>query len=906
MSEDTSSSLLATQAKEPIRTTNTKNDDTTTTSNDHKKSSSPVDQNVHEEFNQKATSDTIKNNNSSTPEVETIPTNSTKTATNPIPDSSLDADATLAASNNRVNHPPIEAQSTTITETSTAHDHVTSTSYINKVPSESVKQQIPQVQSAETVKPSTSQNPKTVDQASSSKADNGTKEATNKKTSKDASEQERIYLVNLINQELKFVQKICPKLGEDEMHITEAAKEALKQYESLEKEKCDLKVLKDLKKTVTKLKLQIPAKYRRYDDSEQQKNERSDGKNKGKIRDDLLKNMPRLHNKLFQGSSFCKDVQRRFYDLKDEEFGRELKLCLLCFSVFPENELISRRLMVYWWIAEGLTPQENGKTAEDYANGFFEKIMEKDFIEPATLKSQSRYVAKCKMHPMVRAALVMIADQVKFFDFDKYGNPKDFGKFDEIESPEDVAKIAPLSDAREFFDFFDEQKQPTSEKINFGDGVQFAVYPPNEDLHDKDVPVVDHNGKIIDTNNSKYYYYRKKGITTRSYKVCLMGSGLSKGIKWEKLHMVFNVYDDILELKHEWFLRMKNVNVVFLGRWQSLPAHHIEVEEFNFEESLVNMNHVRFFSLQGVSRVSELPNSISKLGSLVILDLRACHNLEVIPKTIGLLKCLTHLDMSECYLLKDIPKEISTLESLQVLKGFVVVESPGPHECTLHDLRKLENLVKLSMYTHMRDFPQEQHLDALQKLEMLRKLTILWGGRESKPQNEESKPQNDESKQEEEKKKKNNISSRVKKLVRTKTWVQGSMRRMNAFNNSTLGSRLEKLDLKCFPHNVTPNWLTPGSLKGLKKLYIRGGQFSDLGQYQDTLELDDSRVPPKERWNNIEVLRLKYLDELKMEWRELQELFPNMTSLEKVKCPWLTLFPCDSRGLWSNKPSTTT
>ncbi|KVI01038.1 hypothetical protein Ccrd_020692, partial [Cynara cardunculus var. scolymus] len=709
--------------------------------------------------------------------------------------------------------------------------------------------------------------------------------------SDSAPEQERKHLTNLIDQELKFVDKFCPKLGIHEEHIKKEAKEAANKFRKLKGEPCELKELKDLKKIVTKLKLQIPAKYRTYDEIDQQEKKQFDMDNRGVISSKLQKKMPQLHNQLFSESPFCKNIQKRYNDLR-----RELKLCLLCFSVFPENAIISRRLMVYWWIGEGLVRLDDDvgfeKTIEDCANCYFEELMEKDFIEPES-KRHGRNVATCKMHPMVRAALVMIADRVKFFDFDEYGNPKDFGKFDEIESPEDVPLIYPLGEPREFFDFYNEQDEETDETIKFhdsdGNPIPFAPRHPDDILHP-----VDRNGKPI-VSEKKFYFYEKKKITTNSYKVCLMGSGLSKGIPWEKLHMLFNVKDDILEFKPEWFLRMENVNVVFLGRWQSSAAHHIEVEEFKFEESLEHMNHVRFFSLQGVSRISKLPRSISKLESLVILDLRACHNLEVIPRTIGLLKCLTHLDIAECYLLEHMPKEISSLESLEVLKGFVVVEAAGRRICTLNDLRKLGNLRKLSMYTHMKDFPQESHLDALQKFERLRKLTILWGGHESKPKTDKLKQ--DSGCQ-------SNLASKMMKLIPRKQWVKGSMRRMNAFNNSTLGSRLEKLDLKCFPDHVTPNWLTPGSLKGLKKLYIRGGQFSDLGQYQDIDDLGTSPIPPKETWN-VEVLRLKYLDELKMDWRELQTLFPKMNSLEKVKCPRLTLFPCNEHGVWTKKRTTT-
>ncbi|GJU35625.1 disease resistance RPP13-like protein 4 [Tanacetum coccineum] len=678
-------------------------------------------------------------------------------------------------------------------------------------------------------------------------------------------DQERKQLVNLIEQELDFVSNIYPKLGKHQDHIKKESDEVSQSFKNLKDEPCELKELKDMKKTVTKLKLQIPAKYRTYDENKEDK-DGVDARNV--ISSKLLKQMPQLHNKLFHETPFCRTIQQRYDSLRSE-----LKLCLLCFSVFPENAIISRRLMVYLWIGEGLIPQANyedgEKTVEEYGNELFKELLDMDFIEPIS-KSYGCNVAICKMHPMVRASLVMIADTVRFFDFDEYGNPKDFGKFDEIESPEDLPVIYPLGDPREFFDFFDENQLKTSKKIEFtdskGNSIQFAAFPKDPNLQDPNLPLVDCYEKPIDTKRNTTFTKRRRSPQSRL-------------------------------------------------RWQSSAAHHIEVDDFKFEESLEHMNHVRFFSLQGVSKISELPKSISNLQSLQILDLRACHNLDTIPRTISLLKYLTHLDMSDCYLLEHMPKEISSLKSLQVLKGVVVVESPRRHACTLHDLKKLENLRKLSVYTHVKDFTQESHLDALQKFETLRKLSIWWGSHEkSKTDKADSKRKKagqdatkkhstdkDAKNKDSANKTKDKPASRVIKQILKKPWVKGSMRRMNAFNNATLGSRLEKLDLKCYPVSVTPNWLTPGSLKGLKKLYIRGGNFSDLSQYQDILEWDDSPIiPPIETWN-VEVLRLKYLDEIKMDWRELQTLFPNMTSLEKVKCPRLTLFPCNEQGFWNNK-----
>ncbi|KAK1426590.1 hypothetical protein QVD17_15266 [Tagetes erecta] len=752
-----------------------------------------------------------------------------------------------------------------------------------------------------------------IDDQTDPKTDDGdTKKTTDAETDKStppsnmASNEERNKLFTLINQELKFIKDICPKLGEHEERIKKEVENAYKVYEKLTKEACELKEVKDLKKTATKLKLQIPVRYRTYDEKERQKKmlfvEDKD------IPPKLLKQLPRLHHKNFHQSSICKATQLRFNNLE----SLELKICLLCFSVFPENSIIRRRSVIYWWIGEGLIIPQEPDCAEDYANGLFEKLMNMGFIEPHGPRMKDRYVAMCKMHPMIRAALVMIADEMKLFDFDAYGDPKDFGKYDEIESPEDLPRFYPLGDPREFFDYYNENKNEISDQTieivdKEGNPYQFAKLNQEPSVDRDGMPgdtkqkPVDRDGKAIDTTK-KYYYYSRKPLTTKSYKVCLMGNGLSKSIAWEKLHMLFNVKDDVLEFKPEWFLRMKNINVLFLGRWQSSAAHHIEVEDFDLDKSLDNMNYVKFFSLQGVSRVSMLPYSISKLKSLLILDLRACHNLVEIPKTIGALKYLTHLDISECYLLNKIPKEISSLESLQVLKGFVVVESSRKGVCTLEDLQNLHNLRKLSMYTHMKDFPQATHLYSLQNLETLTKLTIMWGGHESNTTETKKQPKQDQGA---DKNKKGNLASKVLGFIPTKTWVQGHMRRKNAFGNTTLGSRLEKLDLKCFPHHETPHWLTVGNLQGLKKLYIRGGNFSDLGQYQDLCQWDESTIVTKETWN-VEILRLKYLEKLGMEWKELRGLFPKLTSLEKVKCPRMTLFPCDEHGVWIKKGTTTT
>ncbi|CAL5412118.1 unnamed protein product [Camellia sinensis] len=549
--------------------------------------------------------------------------------------------------------------------------------------------------------------------------------------------------------------------------------------------------------------------------------------------DMALDEMPILYkNPIFEQSLEFKEFVARFHELKTE-----LKLCLLCFSVFPENVEIKKKAMIYWWIGEGFVPpvgrRENQKTPEQFANEFFNKLITEGFIEPMYAK-RNLGVKICKVRPFVRNMLIALAKRANFFDFDNEGNA-------------------------------------------------------HED-----------------------YSY--------SLRSCLTGKGLTNIQDLEKLHTLFNVNETFLEFNPEWFSRMKNVNVLYLGRWQTSPLHHIEVEDIdsmrikhvNILDGLENVTHLRFLSLQGISRVTELPESISQLTSLIILDIRACHNLEAIPDGIGSLKNLTHLDMAECYLLVQMPKGLASLSKLQVLSGFVFRDSKGENSCTLDDLVEFPELRKLSIHTSVDNFPSDKDLRALNQLKALTKLTIVWGRGSVLATRQyekkftravsKKKPTGILDRENVEVGKKKEISAvdqaaaTSKKLGPTKTMRRLTTSKFAELLNPELPSQLIKLDLQCFPGMITPYWLKACKLNSLKKLYIRGGKFSDLGQFK---ELDDEELE-KDKWK-VEELRLKYLTDLEMNWRELQELFPNLTYLEKVNCPKLTFFPCDESGVWMNK-----
>ncbi|KAF3451590.1 hypothetical protein FNV43_RR07685 [Rhamnella rubrinervis] len=528
----------------------------------------------------------------------------------------------------------------------------------------------------------------------------------------------------------------------------------------------------------------------------------------------MVGKLPDLHaSNEFKDSPEFKDLQVIYNSLDVTK-----KQCLLCFAVFPANEIVKKRILIHWWDGEGFLV--NGKkTTKEVADEIFKELMDKGCIEPVG-KKRRRFSDSFKMHPLVHSSVIVLAAEVGFFDFDK-GSP--------------TAKFS-----RSF-------------RAALVKGSSQEIMKPDLNTEKLDPQKLD-----------------------------------SEKLDPEKLQTIFNVnepYPDFFKL--EWFSKLRDVKVLYLGRWQNTAKHHIEVEDVEFLKGLKNMKHLRFFSLQGISRISKLPDSICMLSSLRILDLRACHNLEVLPNRIGSLRKLTYLDISQCYLLDYIPKGISMLSELQVLKGFIISDDKNGSSCTLSELLQLKKLRKLGINTSREDFPTEEELSTLQRFGMLQKLTIAWGGMSVFTQPANISGKENAIAQSSTPNALNNGGEK-KKLSFSKTLTKlGTFKgvpRSDAGNQESL-KELKKLDLQCYPRKEAPSWLMPDKLRSLKKLYIRGGELQNLTQNL------------RDQWT-VETLRLKFLSELRMDWKELRKSFPSLIYLEKVKCPKLTFFPCDEGGIW--------
>lgn len=478
------------------------------------------------------------------------------------------------------------------------------------------------------------------------------------------------------------------------------------------------------------------------------------------------------------------------------------KLCFLCFSVFPENAIIKKKVLFHWWIGEGFLEYpfssnncEDNKTVEERAKGFFKQFIAKGVVEPV-YKKRRPGPDSCKMHPFVRYAVIMLAEKAGFMNFDVDRNPKsDFS------------------------------------------GTQRSCL------------VRSHEEQASSARELTYCY----------------------SLKQENLQTLFNISEPDLDFRLDWFSKMKYVKVLQLGRWQSSSKHLIEIEDAKLLKGLKEMKHLRYLSLRGVSRITELPGEICKLTNLRILNLNGCHDLEKLPDGIGSLKKLTHLDMYECYLISHMPKGLGLLTELQVLKGFVIGKPrSGGEYCNLDDLVALKNLKKLSIHIDRNHSSSEaeKELNCLAKFEKLSSLTISWSRIY-----DSYGPQ---------KRIHQRLTSKLKSMRERDPPLVPSPK------SPSLPAQLEKLDLHYFPRSKMPTWAMPQKLENLKKLYIRGGKLGDLGQEQGC------------RWT-VKVLRLKFLDQLQMDWAELQVLFPKLIYMENFKCSKLSFVPCDEDGVWKNE-----
>ncbi|KAG9456591.1 hypothetical protein H6P81_001099 [Aristolochia fimbriata] len=100
--------------------------------------------------------------------------------------------------------------------------------------------------------------------------------------------------------------------------------------------------------------------------------------------------------------------------LSYDELPSHLKLCFLCFSLYPEDCVIPKQQLTHWWIGEGFIPMRNGRVELESAEHCLLGLMNRCLVE-AVDKRYNGDVYTCKIHDMVRDLALKMAQEEGFY-----------------------------------------------------------------------------------------------------------------------------------------------------------------------------------------------------------------------------------------------------------------------------------------------------------------------------------------------------------------------------------------------------------------------------------------------------------------------------------------------------------
>ncbi|XP_020174464.1 disease resistance protein RGA2 [Aegilops tauschii subsp. strangulata] len=161
-----------------------------------------------------------------------------------------------------------------------------------------------------------------------------------------------------------------------------------------------------------------------------------------------------------------------------------------------------------------------------------------------------------------------------------------------------------------------------------------------------------------------------------------------------------------------------------LSKYSSLHALKLCLGTESFPLKPKYLHHLRYLDLS-YSDIKALPEDISILYNLQVLDLSDCHDLERLPRQMKYMTSLCHLYTHGCWKLKSMPPGLENLTKLQSLTVFVA-GVPGPDCADVGELHGLNIAGQLELCQVENVEKAEAKVANLGNKKDLSQLTLRW------------------------------------------------------------------------------------------------------------------------------------------------------------------------------------
>ncbi|VAI62970.1 unnamed protein product [Triticum turgidum subsp. durum] len=114
------------------------------------------------------------------------------------------------------------------------------------------------------------------------------------------------------------------------------------------------------------------------------------------------------------------DAMNSILSLSYNDLSPNLRTCLLYLSIYPEDYVIERDILVRRWIAEGFISEERGQSKQEVAENHFYELINKSMVQPVGIGYDGKARA-CQVHDMMLEIIISKSVEDNFISLAAHG-----------------------------------------------------------------------------------------------------------------------------------------------------------------------------------------------------------------------------------------------------------------------------------------------------------------------------------------------------------------------------------------------------------------------------------------------------------------------------------------------------